>query len=81
MSATELTIYRTLDVTNTFCPVPVLRAQETIREIPVGEVLEIIATDEGSGGDIPAWTKNNGHELIESFEDNGIFKFYIRRKK
>ncbi len=81
MSTNEITVYRTLDVTNTFCPVPVIRAQEAIREIPVGEVLELIATDEGSRGDIPAWAKNNAHELIEATEDNGIFKFYIRRNK
>jgi TusA-related sulfurtransferase len=50
MSATEITVFRTLDVTNTFCPVPVIQAQDAIREIPVGEILEIIATDEGSEG-------------------------------
>jgi tRNA 2-thiouridine synthesizing protein A len=81
MSATEITVFRTLDVTNTFCPVPVIQAQEAIREIPVGEVLEIVATDEGSDGDIPAWAKHNGHELIESIKDSNLFKFYIRRLK
>ncbi len=80
MSAAGLTIYRTLDVSNTFCPVPVIQAQQTIREIPVGELLELIATDEGSKGDIPVWAKSNGHELLETTEDNGLYRYYIRRR-
>jgi tRNA 2-thiouridine synthesizing protein A len=81
MATIRVNIYQTLDVTNTFCPVPVIRAQEAIRNVPVGEILEIIATDEGSKSDIPAWAKNNGHELIESTENNGVFTFYVRRNK
>ena len=80
--ATELlAIYKTLDAQGILCPLPVIRAQKAIQEIPVGEILEILATDDGSAGDIPAWTKNTGHSFLEHSHEQGIHRFLVKRQK
>jgi tRNA 2-thiouridine synthesizing protein A len=81
MAAEVMTVFKTLDARGTLCPLPVIRAQKTIQEVPVGEILEIVATDDGSVGDIPAWAKNVGHELVAYSQDADIHKFLVRRRK
>jgi len=75
----EQTIAETLDMTGYFCPEPVIRVNEAIGEVEVGEVLELLADDPSSKPDIQSWTKRTGHELISIEEDGGVFRFLVRR--
>lgn len=79
MSVTIAGIFTTLDARETFCPLPVIQAQRAIQQVPVGEVLEILATDDGSVGDIPAWARNVGHEFLNYSLDRSIHRFLIKR--
>ncbi|MFT4096915.1 MAG: sulfurtransferase TusA family protein [Rhodoblastus sp.] len=69
---------RTLDVKGLNCPLPILRAKKTLKELPRGGVLEVLATDPGSVEDFPAFCKTTGAELLESTADNGVYRFLIR---
>ncbi|MCK5597714.1 MAG: sulfurtransferase TusA family protein [Candidatus Eisenbacteria sp.] len=75
----EETIAETLDMTGYFCPEPVIRVNEAIGDVGVGEVLELLADDPSSKPDIQSWTKRTGHELISIEEDGGVFRFLLRR--
>jgi tRNA 2-thiouridine synthesizing protein A len=75
----ERTIAETLDMTGYFCPEPVIRVNEAIGDVEVGEVLELLADDPSSEPDIKSWTKRTGQELISVGEDEGVFRFLIRR--
>ncbi len=68
-----------LDTSGLSCPMPVLKAKKAMEKLSPGKVLKIIATDRGSVGDIPAWAKNNGYELIDRGEENGKFIFYVKK--
>lgn len=81
MANEVLTVHRTLDTQGTLCPLPVIRAQKAIHDVPVGDVLEILATDDGSIGDIPAWAKNTGQQVLEYSKNGGVHRFLIRRQK
>lgn len=70
-----------LDVKGLCCPMPVVKAKKTIEDLQVGEVLEIIGTDPGSKGDIPAWAKRGGHEFLGSKEDGEVFHFFVKKGK
>jgi TusA-related sulfurtransferase len=72
-------IAESLDMTGYFCPEPVIRVNEKIGEIEVGEVLELMADDPSSEPDIKSWTKRTGHELISCEKNDGVFRFLIRR--
>ena len=75
----EETIAETLDMTGYFCPEPVIRVNEAIGDVGVGELLELLADDPSSKPDIQSWTKRTGHELISIEEDGNAFRFLIRR--
>jgi len=75
-------VSKTVDVKGFSCPIPVLKANRAIRDIPVGGVLEILATDPRSMEDIEAWAKREGHQLLLAEEkEDKTFRFLIRRGK
>ena len=77
----EFTPEKTLDAKGLKCPMPVVKTSKEIKNISVGSVLEVLATDPGSMADITAWTKSTGNELLKAEKEEGIFKFYLRRVK
>ncbi|MFX0113000.1 MAG: sulfurtransferase TusA family protein [Candidatus Hodarchaeota archaeon] len=77
----SVAIAQTLDAKGLSCPMPVLKSKKAIKGIEIGQVLEILATDPGSMNDIAAWTRTTGQQLLESSEENGIYRFLVRRQK
>jgi|BEDMetMinimDraft_2_1075160.scaffolds.fasta_scaffold00667_6 TusA-related sulfurtransferase len=64
------------------CPGPVVTAFKAVKQVKVGEVVHLTASDPGCERDIPAWAKMSGQEIIRSWKDeNGIFHFLIKRAK
>lgn len=55
-----------LDARNLLCPMPVIRTQDTIRQLKEGDILEVTSTDPGALNDIPVWCRIHGHRVIES---------------
>ncbi len=80
MSA-ELKVDKTVDYKGLFCPMPIVKVSKDIKEIEVGQVLEMLADDPGSKPDMEAWVKQTGHEMVDTQEEGGVFKFYVRRNK
>ena len=72
-------INQELDARNLNCPLPILRAKKTINGMASGEVVKILATDPGAIKDFEAFTKQTGHELLESAEVENEFHFLIRK--
>ncbi len=71
----------TLDCYGLLCPVPIIQTAKKIKEMEVGQVLEVIATDEGIKSDMPAWCKMTGQEFL-GFEENGdIYRVFVRKIK
>ncbi|MCG7844301.1 MAG: sulfurtransferase TusA family protein [Methanomassiliicoccales archaeon] len=69
----------TLDAKGLMCPMPIVKLAKKMKELPVGAVLELIADDEGSKEDVPAWCKRTGNELVEQKDDGIVFYFYIKK--
>ncbi len=69
-----------LDTKGMNCPMPVLKTKKAIDAIQSGQVLEVLSTDQGSKSDIPALLKRLGHELLETNEEGGVIKFFIKKK-
>ncbi|GBE57790.1 sulfurtransferase TusA [bacterium BMS3Abin01] len=79
--ATDIKPDSILDVKGLCCPMPVVKAKKAIDGLEQGQIMEIIGTDAGSKGDIPAWAKRAGHEFIGSTEENGgeVFHFFVKK--
>jgi len=69
----------TLDARRLLCPMPVIRAQNRIKTLAKGDILEVICTDPGAKNDVPAWCRINGHEIvsIETQNDEIIIKIAV----
>lgn len=70
-----------VDSRGTSCPGPILAAKKAIGGVPVGGVMEVMATDSGTLKDIPAWSKKMGHEYLGSFEDSGYLRLFVKKAK
>jgi len=53
-----------LDARHMLCPMPVIRTQEKVEKLQVGDTLTVLCTDPGAIHDIPAWCRVNGHEVL-----------------
>lgn len=68
-----------LDLKGLHCPMPVLKTKRALDLMQSGQIIEVISDDKGSKSDISALCKRLGLELISSTEENGIFRFTIRK--
>jgi TusA-related sulfurtransferase len=50
-----------------------------IRQGQVGQVFDVLSTDEGSKTDIPAWVAKAKQELVEVIPDSDCAHFIVRR--
>lgn len=55
-----------LDARRMFCPMPVIRTQDRIKQLQAGDTLEVVCSDPGALNDIPAWCRINGHKVIKT---------------
>ncbi len=69
----------TLDLRGLHCPLPILRARKALRALPPGSALEDLADDPLSPVDFAAFCAASGDALVESVENDGVFRFLIRR--
>ena len=69
-----------LDLKGLRCPLPVLRANRALRQMPPGTRLRVLATDRAAIADFQAFCRETGHALLAWSEDAGVFSFLIRRR-
>jgi TusA-related sulfurtransferase len=79
MTTTEVT--RSIDARGMACPGPLMTLIGAIREGQVGDVIEVLSSDEGSKSDIPAWVQKAQHEMLEVVEEDGYARFVIRKAR
>ncbi|MEO5347811.1 MAG: sulfurtransferase TusA family protein [Magnetococcus sp. YQC-9] len=56
---------RMVDARRLLCPMPILKAEAAMRELQVGQLLEVRATDPGLRNDLPAWCRSQGHRFLK----------------
>jgi TusA-related sulfurtransferase len=59
-----------LNARRLLCPLPVIRTQDKVKQLKLGDQLEVVCTDPGVMQDIPAWCRINGHTVIASYSEN-----------
>ena len=67
-----------LDVRGLKCPLPVLKARKAIGGIPVGALLEVLATDPAAVLDFRHYARQSGHTLVAA-EEGAELRFLLRR--
>lgn len=68
-----------LDATGLFCPEPVMLLHGKVRDVAVGGVLKVIATDPSTRRDIPKFCMFLGHELVKQEDQGGVLIYWIKK--
>lgn len=69
-----------LDLKGLQCPMPILKTKKAMTALLPGATLEVLSTDPGAPGDFSAFCEQSKNTLLESTENDGVFRFLIRRE-
>ena len=64
-----------------FCPGPLMELIKSIQLKPVGTVMSVLSTDEGSVKDIPAWVQKVGQEYVRTEKLEGYWEVVVKKVK
>ena len=70
----------TLDCMGLYCPMPIVKTAQKMKNLKPGEILEIVADDKGIKQDMPAWALTTGNEFLGIEESGGEIKVYVKKK-
>lgn len=68
-----------LDTKGLSCPLPLLRLKMMMPELQSGEVVRVLATDPAAHLDFGVFTEKAGHEILDYYQEEGVYLFYIRK--
>jgi tRNA 2-thiouridine synthesizing protein A len=69
----------TVDARGQSCPGPLVALARALKDVAGGDLLELLATDPGSRSDVPSWATLTGNELVEASEEDGVFRYVVRK--
>jgi tRNA 2-thiouridine synthesizing protein A len=69
----------TLDALGKKCPVPIIMLADRIREVPIGQTIEVLADDPAAKTDLPAWCTLKSQEFVGASDRSVGWSFLIRR--
>jgi tRNA 2-thiouridine synthesizing protein A len=72
---------RKLDCSGLFCPMPILKTRDALKQMDVGQTLEMLSDDPASEADMQSWTARTGHELVEIDRNGAVFRFLVRKTR
>ncbi len=70
-----------LDATGLLCPEPVMLLHNRMRDIAVGETLQLLATDPSTERDIPRFCTFLGHELLQQERVDDQYRYILRKQE
>jgi tRNA 2-thiouridine synthesizing protein A len=80
MSTTHATpVVTTVDARGQSCPGPLVTLFQAMKHAAPGEIFDLLATDPGSRSDVPSWARISGNDLLEAGEDEGGFRYRVRK--
>ena len=70
-----------LDTCGLYCPEPVMMLHNAVRDVAVGDVIVVVATDPATTRDIPKFCTFLGHALLSQEENEGKYVYRVRKEK
>ena len=66
---------------NLQCPGPIVNISKEIKNIAIGDQIEVVVTDHGFLNDIKSWVKQTGHTLVRLNDFGNEIRAIIQKKK
>ena len=73
-------IHKEIDIRGLNCPLPILKAKKALSDMASGQLLKVVATDNGSLRDFQAFAKQTGNELVDQQAVGEEFIHILRRR-
>ena len=67
------------DASGLACPLPIVKTKKALSDMAPGQVLRVVATDQGSVADMAAFAEQTGNQLLEQGTENKKFIFFLRK--
>jgi TusA-related sulfurtransferase len=77
--STQIRADRFIDAKGQMCPMPILTLKKAWKDVAVGQIVAIAATDQGARSDIPSWAEATGNTLLSMTEEQGVLTFYVQK--
>ncbi len=68
-----------IEARGTFCPEPVIRMQDRLRDLVAGQTAMLLADDTGVEVDIPAWCISTGNEYLGLIREPNCYRVFVRK--
>jgi tRNA 2-thiouridine synthesizing protein A len=69
----------TIDALGKKCPIPIIMLAERIRDVAIGQLIEVLADDPAAKSDLPAWCMLKSQEYLRTRELASGWGFLVRR--
>ena len=69
----------TIDALGRKCPIPIIMLAERIREVAIGQTVEVLADDPAAKSDLPAWCQLKSQEFLGLRDRGSGWSFLVRR--
>jgi tRNA 2-thiouridine synthesizing protein A len=69
----------TLDALGKKCPIPIIMLADRIREVRIGQLVEVLADDPAAKTDLPAWCALKSQEFVQASSLPVGWSFLVRR--
>ena len=79
MPTSTITCHQSIDLSGLRCPKMVIATIHALAQLKTGQILQVIATDLSAPSNMAAWCRQSGNALVEMYEENGRFVFYIKK--
>jgi tRNA 2-thiouridine synthesizing protein A len=70
----------TIDALGRKCPIPIIMLAERIREVPIGQVIAVLADDPAARTDVPSWCAMKSHDFVAATDLPQGWALLIRRR-
>ncbi|HET7068676.1 MAG TPA: sulfurtransferase TusA family protein [Nocardioides sp.] len=69
-----------LDCREMVCPAPIIELARHVRDVAVGDLIAVVASDAAARVDVPAWCRMTGHEYVgEDLAGDEVPRYVVRR--
>jgi TusA-related sulfurtransferase len=76
---TQMRADRFIDAKGQMCPMPILTLKKAWKDVAVGQIVALAATDQGAKRDIPSWAEATGNTFLGMTEEQSIMTFYLQK--
>lgn len=77
----SMTTEHLLDTRGLSCPLPVLKLRKTMRTVPEGATVVMLATDRGAEQDVMDYCTATGNSFVSCLEDaGGVLRITVKRQ-